>query len=143
MVSKIEWSVIPAVKNKLKTILVSTFIIAISIVVFFFWSKYLGFLAFVVLFLSVLPYYTRTHYIVDEEGITIKGPLTTQRKKWSYLKKVIPDKNGIFLSPFNYETRLENYRGFLIKVPEEKKDEIYQFILGRISKEEKENKQNS
>jgi len=143
MASKIEWSVIPAAKTKLRTILVSIFIITISLIVFFFWGKYLGFLAFVVLFLSVLPYYTRTHYTVDEEGITIKGPVTTQRKKWGYLKKVILDKNGIFLSPFDYETRLENYRGFLIKVPEERKDEIYQFILERISREEKENKENS
>lgn len=52
--------------------------------------------------------------------------------EYSYYKKVVDDKNGIFLSPYRIKTRMENFRGILIRLPEDKKAEVVAFIKEKV-----------
>ena len=124
----IEWSDFPFKDKPLKGTLSLIFIIFISMVVFFFWSKFLGIVSFLVLFLSVIPFYTVTHYRIDRDGIAVKNMGMVRKKKWEEIKRVYVVKNGLFFSPFEYETRLEHYRGILMRVYGDKKKQAIDFI---------------
>jgi|GEM_PF-610605 len=124
----IEWSDFPFKDKPLKGTLSLIFIIFISLVVFFFWSKFLGIVSFLVLFLSVIPFYTVTHYRIDRDGIAVKNMGMVRKKKWEEIKRVYVVKNGLFFSPFEYETRLEHYRGILMRVYGDKKKQAIDFI---------------
>ena len=124
----IEWTDLPLRKRPLQGILTLLFILFISSVVFLFWERFLGIVAFVVLFLSVIPFYTITHYRIDRKGISVRNMGMVRRKGWEEIKRVYVVKNGLFFSPFGYETRLEHYRGVLMRVDGIRKKNAVEFI---------------
>ena len=126
-----EWISFPFKENKQKGILALIFIFVLSTGVFLLISKFFGVLTFIVLILSVIPYYSPTYYIIDETGITIKHLGVKREKKWKELKRCYLERNGVFLSPFDIETRLENYRGIYVRVNGSQKEKFVKFIEER------------
>ncbi|MBU4485868.1 MAG: 3-dehydroquinate synthase, partial [Candidatus Delongbacteria bacterium] len=54
------------------------------------------------------------------------------KHEYDYYKKVYDDKNGIFLSPYRYKTRMDSFRGILLRIPKDKK--VYQLYKEIIEK---------
>jgi hypothetical protein len=123
-----DWTSFPFKEDKSRGILVLCFIFVLSAGVFFLLSRFFSFLTFIVLFLSVIPYYSPTHYKIDKDGIVITHLGIKREKKWNELKRCYIEKNGIFLSPFDINTRLENYRGIFVRVKGETKNNVIEFI---------------
>ncbi len=123
-----EWTSFPFKENKKKGIIVLIFIIVLSAGVFFLISKFFAFFTLIVLLASVIPYYSPTQYKINENGITIKHLGIKREKKWDELKRCYIEKNGIFLSPFDLTTRLENYRGIYVRINDSFKKDVIKFI---------------
>lgn len=123
-----EWKSFPFKENKKKGILILIFILVLSTGVFLLISKLFAFLTLVVLLLSVLPYYSPTQYKIDEKGIRIIHLGIKREKKWEELKRCYVERNGIFLSPFDLTTRLENYRGIYVRINDTLKKDVIKFI---------------
>lgn len=110
MEGKVEWVALPAKDRKKLIIFIVTLGAFLSFVYYaagFYWFIF----SLVTLLLSLSPFYTPTRYTVDKRGVIIKRPLYTRKMDWRKVKRLIIDKNGVFLSPFSAPTRLENFRG--------------------------------
>ncbi len=127
-VVSMEWISFPFKENKKLGIIVLIFIVVLSLGVFFLISKFLSFFTFIVLFTSVIPYYSPTYYKIDIDGITVKHLGIKRVKKWNELKRCYIEKNGLFFSPFDSNTRLENFRGILVRMNEDLKGDVIEFI---------------
>lgn len=128
-----NWISFPFMENKIKGIIVLLFILALSLGVFFLISKFLSFFTFIVLIASVIPYYSPTYYSINEDGIKITHLGIKREKKWKEIKKCYVEKNGIFLSPFETNTRLENYRGIYVRVNKDLKEEVIKFLKDKTN----------
>lgn len=116
----VTWSVHPARKNTLKTILSLVFIVSFLLFVGFFYGIFWTVFGLVVLFVSLHAYYFPTHYELTSEEVIIKNIFTTQRRKYREFKKVYEGKNGVLLSPFRRKTFLNRFRGIFIYLPEDR-----------------------
>lgn len=74
----------------------------------------LSIIAFIVLFLMVLPYYLPVRFTLYEEGVGKKMPLSKQFRSWDEFHRYDHDKRNIKLYTMNRESRLDNYRSFLL-----------------------------
>jgi hypothetical protein len=131
--SQIEWISFPAIENLKKTIIATIFIIGLSTVLYFLYEPIYGFLCFLFLGFSLLPYYTPTKYRLNKNGIEVRKLFYTIRKSWNDFRSFYPDNSGVLLSPFPLPTRLENFRGVYIRF-KNNKDEVLSFVDSMIGK---------
>jgi hypothetical protein len=128
----LHWSVLPAARSRKKTwgllIFLAVLLPAVTILYGFFGL----FLAVLLLSLSLLPFFLRTHYEMNEDEIIVKKPYSRLRKDWSHFRSFYPDKSGVLLSPFSRPSRLENFRGVYILLGENR-DEILRFVERKIA----------
>lgn len=71
-------------------------------------------------------------YTIYENELEVNRFFYKVKKDYSYYKKVYDDKNGIFLSPYRFKTRMEMFRGILLRIPEEDKAEVLAFLKDKI-----------
>lgn len=116
----------------------------VSIVIIFLLTSLLfnPFYALIAILLATLSlteiFFPFKYYFYDDK-IIIDRFFYKFTKEYFYYKKVVNDKNGIFISPYRFETRMESFRGILLRVPEVEKREILEFLKSKIEKiEEKE-----
>jgi hypothetical protein len=112
----LAWDVWPCSRNWLLAGLALAFILCLSFVVqLYFGSAWWGGLTLVLLLLSVLPYYTRTHYRLDEQGVVARGPIATYRRSWSDIRAFFPHADGVLLSTLAKPSRLAYTRGLFLR----------------------------
>lgn len=129
--SVLRWSVLPAKKSRKKTWGLLTFLTGFLIAVYLLYGLLVFCLATLLLSLSLLRFFLRTEYELNENGIIVKKPYRRITKEWSHFRSFYPDKNGVLLSPFAKPSRLENFRGVYVLL-EEQRDEILDFIKRKI-----------
>ncbi len=111
----LEWTCHPVKRNPLVSLLVSLFLVAVIVIVYYITaSRLFGILAALIMFASLAKFYFPTTYRMTPEGITIKTTTQTLHKPWSTYRSYYPDKNGVLLSPFLQPSRLENFRGLYV-----------------------------
>ena len=71
-------------------------------------------------------------YTFFEKGLLVNRFFYKVKRDYSYYKKVFPDKNGIFLSPYRFKTRMEMFRGILLRIPEKDREEVMAFLVEKI-----------
>jgi len=127
-----EWCSLPiSNKERRKKFLI---LVPLAIVVFFvaggiFW----GIFSTIVILLSLLPFYTKTCYKLENGKIVVKKALYTFEKNLANFKKVYNDRYGIFLSPFKGRSILESFRGLFIQVDDESlKEELFNLLKKEI-----------
>lgn len=129
----IAWSTHPLVERPLTSVGVVLLLgLLLTGVYYWFKSPYWVGVAALFMFLSLSAYFVPTTYGLYDDHIEIKRFLTTQKKKWSDFRKVYPDRNGAFLSPFDSPNRLENFRGIFLRIPGPR-EEIFRFLLTKVS----------
>ncbi|OGR02262.1 MAG: hypothetical protein A2284_08940 [Deltaproteobacteria bacterium RIFOXYA12_FULL_61_11] len=68
----------------------------------------------IVLLLSLRRYFLPTEYRLDPDGVTVRHLGATTHVSWPNLKRYSLEPHGIFLSPFEEPSRLENFRGIFL-----------------------------
>ena len=132
----LSWRYHPAAKDKAKTSLVASVILAFGFFVLWYsQSVIFAFLAALILTASLGVFFFPTRYTLAEEGLTVEFLGTKQFKKWGSFVRAEPEKNGIFLSPFARKGFLEHYRGIFVRY-DGNKEEVDRFVLNALSKKE-------
>ena len=124
----ITWTAYPA-RNKRKKYLFWLSIFVIVSFIYAFGGVFWGIFSLVLLLATTASFYTPTKYKITDTYIEIKRPLYTQRREFSTLRRVVPDKNGVLLSPFSGPSRLDAFRGlYLLLEGAENRNEIIEFL---------------
>jgi hypothetical protein len=127
-----EWYSLPIRDKKRRTKFLLLFALSVGIFWFAF-GTFWGLFSLLVIGLVLLPFYTKTHYRIEEGKIYIKKPFYVLEKDLSYYKKVLKDRYGLFLSPFKKSIPLENFRGLFLQVDDESlRDELFEYLKGVI-----------
>jgi len=112
----------------------------VNIFMYYMFNPTFGMISVVLTILSLTEIFFPFKYSLFDKGIVVDRFFYKVKHEYSYYKKVLNDKNGIFLSPFRYDTRLESFRGILLRIPKDKKDEVIAFLKTKIEiTEEKQN----
>ncbi len=89
-----------------------------------------GIIGLALLFLSMWSYFLPVEFIMDSTGVRKKSPFGTEIRKWGEVRSIIPDANGVLLSPFKEPTRLAKFRGLGIQFSGNR-EEVLEFIRAR------------
>ena len=130
----LTWKIHMARKNASRAI--SVFILILICAYFVFITledPLLTFASVFVLIMMVLPYYLPVTYVFTEDGITKKMFLSKQSRKWTEFHRYKTDKNNILLYTLKKESRLDNYRSFLI-LCDKNKEQVLEIVEKKITK---------
>ncbi|RKX21049.1 MAG: hypothetical protein DRP35_05035 [Candidatus Zixiibacteriota bacterium] len=135
LANSLKWTVHPVKRRPLISIAVTFFIFLIGYIVnYSTQSQWFTILALVVLFGSLSKFYFPTIYELNNKMIIIKTTTQTLKKEWQLYRSYYPDKNGVLLSPYSEQTRMENFRGIYLMF-EKNKDDVLKYIEFHINKE--------
>lgn len=104
----------------------------VNIFMYYMFNPTFGMISVVLTILSLTEIFFPFKYSLFDKGIIVDRFFYKVKHEYSYYKKVLNDKNGIFLSPFRYDTRLESFRGILLRIPKDKKEEVLTFLKEKI-----------
>ncbi|HQO10506.1 MAG TPA: hypothetical protein PLK90_06820 [Clostridiales bacterium] len=107
-------------------------VFVVNIFIYYMFSPTFGMISVILTILSLTEIFFPFKYALYENGIIVDRFFYKVKHEYSYYKKVLNDKNGIFLSPFRYETRLESFRGILLRIPKDKRTEVMVFLKAKI-----------
>ena len=130
----LEWACHPVKRRPLVSVGVSLFIVVVVVLVFFATgSGWFTLLAILILLGSLAKFYLPTRYRLSDRRITVRTTTQTLHKDWSLYRSCWPDKNGVLLSPFEGQSRLENFRGLYLMF-EGNADQVVAFVKERIGR---------
>ena len=107
-------------------------VITIFFITTLLFSSFYGLIAILLVILSLTEIFFPFKYYFYEDKLIIDRFFYKFNKEYFYYKKVVNDRNGIFLSPYRFETRMESFRGILLRIPEDKKKNILEFLISKI-----------
>lgn len=120
-------------KDSPKKFYQAVFIVAAGYLFFYFtFGLVFGLIALILMITSLPELFFPFKYILLTDKIVVNRFFYKVSHDYSYYKKVYDDKNGIFLSPYRFKTRMESFRGILIRLPENKKAEVIAFLKHKI-----------
>ena len=70
---------------------------------------------------------------VDDDGVQLRGPLGTIRRRWDELRRSSPRPAGLLLSPYAQPHWLETYRGLLLPMPTRGRETLLADLRERLS----------
>jgi PH (Pleckstrin Homology) domain-containing protein len=70
---------------------------------------------------------------VDDDGIQMRGPFGTARRRWSDLRRVATRPAGVLLSPYARPHWLDPYRGLLLPMPARGREGLLADLRGRLA----------
>lgn len=76
-----------------------------------------GLLSLGVLLASLSSYFCPTHYLLDEEGVRVRHLGHCRQRSWRQFCRIDRCRQGVFLSPFARPSRLDPFRGCLLRTP--------------------------
>jgi hypothetical protein len=133
----LTWQIHPVKRKPLLSVVVTLAVLLFSFLVYASTeSTFFTVLSLVVLFASLTKFYWPTSYTLTEKDVIIKTTYQTLHKEWSLYRSSWPDKNGILLSPFVEQSRLENFRGLYILFGNNR-DDVIVFVNERIAAQSK------
>jgi len=69
---------------------------------------------------------------VDDDGIQMRGPFGTARRRWSELRRVATRPAGLLISPYARPHWLDPYRGLLLPMPARERASLLAALRGRL-----------
>lgn len=128
----ITWTVLPAKVNAGKTALfILIFGVILLLVQFAFMTPFYTILAAILIASAFIQYFIPTTYELFEDRLRIKRLFNSGEKKLSYYRRFTVDRNGIFLSPFPQEHRLDPFRGVYLLFGENR-EEVIDFVKRKL-----------
>lgn len=130
----LKWTVFPLAESKTKALIA---IVTPPLAMFFIYllmqSWMWAGLGFLLLFSSEFPFFLKSYYIFDDQGVSMKRGGVTIVRKWEQINSYYPDKNGVLLSPFARPTWLENFRGIYLQCGKHR-EEILKLLESKLQK---------
>lgn len=127
-----EWTVFPVTESKSKAVIAILAPPLAMLLIFLLMHSWLwAGLAFILLFSSEFPFFLKTRYVFDDQGVTMRRGGANISRKWEQINSCYPDKNGVLLSPFAKPTWLENFRGIYLQYGKHR-EEILSVLNERI-----------
>jgi hypothetical protein len=128
----LEWSVHPVRESSGKSAIAIGFPLIAAVLVYlwmrsWFWTL----LGVILLFASEFPFFIRTAYRFDSQGVTMNRGGVKINKPWDQVRSYYPDKNGVQLSPYLKPFWMENFRGLYLQYGRHK-DEILKYLEQRL-----------
>ncbi|HBZ87029.1 MAG TPA: hypothetical protein DEO67_07815 [Candidatus Edwardsbacteria bacterium] len=112
----LEWTVFPLAESKTKALIAILPPPLAMLVIYLLMQSWLwAGLGFLLLFSSEFPFFLKSRYTFDQQGVSMKRGGVTITRKWEQINSYYPDKNGVLLSPFAKQTWLENFRGIYLQ----------------------------
>lgn len=71
--------------------------------------------ALVLMTLAISEYLFPTRYRIDETGATAEGGAGKLKIQWKETRRIVSLQNGILLSPLSAPSRLDSFRGILLR----------------------------
>ncbi len=132
----LEWTVFPLAESRFKALIaILTPPLAMLVIYLLMHSWLWAGLGFLLLFSSEFPFFLKSRYIFDDQGVFMKRGGVTISRKWEQINSFYPDKNGVLLSPFAKQTWLENFRGIYLQYGKHR-EEIMAVLKDRIKQTE-------
>ena len=69
---------------------------------------------------------------VDDDGVQMRGPFGTARRRWSDLRRVAQRPAGLLLSPYARPHWLDPYRGLLLPMPAREREGLLAALRDRL-----------
>jgi hypothetical protein len=69
-----------------------------------------------VLLAAIAPFLFPTRYRLSEEGVEAEFLGQKRARPWREIRRVVPDRNGVLLSPFARPSLLDGPRGLYLRV---------------------------
>ena len=91
-----------------------------------------GVFSLVVLILSLSRYFFPTYYTLDGEGIVSAHLGLSRRRRWLEFQRVDEHRDGVFLGPFLRPSRLDSFRGILLRFHQNREEVVY-FVRRHVS----------
>lgn len=112
----LQWTVFPLAESRAKALIaILTPPLAMLAIYLIMRSWLWAGLGFLLLFSSEFPFFLKSRYSFDRQGVTMKRGGVTIFRRWEQINSYYPDKNGVLLSPFTRPTWLENFRGIYLQ----------------------------
>ena len=89
-------------------------------------------LAAVVLGVSLARYFLATDYEMDEQGVTVRSFGQSRTVPWSKVRRVTVGPRGVYLSPFEKASRLDSFRGTLLRFAGNA-EKVVEFVDGKVA----------
>jgi hypothetical protein len=130
--ARLEWTCHPARRQPGKAVAAGVFSLACAVAAAV-WTGvvFWGIFFFVVLAVSIAPFYLPTRFVLDDKGVEKVYLGVPQRRSWSQFQSWYRDRNGVLLSPFPRPSFLESYRGIYVRF-EENEEDVVAFIRERM-----------
>jgi PH (Pleckstrin Homology) domain-containing protein len=68
---------------------------------------------------------------VDDEGVEMRRPFGTARRRWSELRRVSTRPAGVLVSPYARPHWLDPYRGLVLPMPAQGRESLLAALRGR------------
>ena len=91
-----------------------------------------GLLAAALLGASLARYFLPTWYALDESGAAVRFLGQARRIPWAEVRRATVHRVGVFLSPFERPSRLDSFRGTLLRFAGNA-DEVVAFVQERLA----------
>lgn len=130
--SRLAWTVAPYRERPARTAVVAAVVAGVVIGAYAaFRDPFLSVLAGFLLVASLRPFFARTEFVLDAEGVEMRRGWTRLRRKWEDFRSHYADRHGVTLSPFAEASWLESYRGMRLLFGGNR-DEVMRFVSARV-----------
>ncbi|MCP4544990.1 MAG: hypothetical protein GY835_00835 [bacterium] len=135
---KIEWSVFLLEKNPGRGVMA---LAVVAFTAYFVWSlmesAWLTGVSVFILIASLSTFFFPTRFRLDAETVAVRNLFYWRTRKWSEFRGMRRNGDKIKLVTFTRDSRLDNYRGMLIMLPEDD-EAVLDFIRLRLKEREHE-----
>lgn len=112
----LSWTSHPARHNPARGIAVLGMIVLVPAAVYLVFSDiFLLVLSFLLLALPLASYFFPTRIRMDDRGVTVRGMWGSRSRDWTSFRSFQNDKQHVRLCPLSRPSRLDNYRGVLLR----------------------------
>jgi hypothetical protein len=128
----IQWTVHPVRESTIRAIIAIAAPFWVALMAHLWLGSWLWtILAFLLLSGSEFPFFVKTSYLIDAQGVTMKRTGVTVNKPWDQIRSFYPDKNGVQLSPYVRPFWMENFRGLYLQYGRHK-EEILKILESKL-----------
>ena len=104
----------------------------VNVIIYYMFNPTYALIALVLTILSLTEIFFSFKYMLYDDRLVVDRYFYKIRHEYAYYKKISLDKNGIFLSPYRISSRMESFRGILLRIPADKRNEVFEFLKGKI-----------
>ena len=81
---------------------------------------------------ALAPVFAPARCRVDVDGVEVRGPFGTGRRRWDELRRVSSRPAGLLVSPYARPHWLDAYRGLFLPAPARDRDALLALLRGRL-----------